>query len=339
MGASTNTSDVQEPVEELASSQPLVPQVRVVFMGTPTLSAELFTFLCEKGFNIVGVVTKGDKPTGRDQEVAASPVKEAALLVNVPVLTPVKLNEETLKEIAALTPDLIVVAAYGKILPEALLSLPGLGCLNVHYSLLPRFRGASPIQHSLLFGDTETGVTLMKMDQGLDTGDIIATRAVAIEKDDTTLSLTPRLNSAAKELLAEALPLWIKQKIKNVPQPEEGVTLCQLIERADGKIEWTNSAQDIYNRYRAFTPWPGVFCFWKKKNGFLRLKLLSLHAYDLPTEKTYRLGEVFEVEGQIAVATSDGIIILEEVQLEGKTKMPLRDFLNGNPDFIGSFLV
>jgi methionyl-tRNA formyltransferase len=179
----------------------------------------------------------------------------------------------------------------------------------------------------------------MKMDEGLDTGEIIATQKVAIEAHATTLTLTPKLNTAAQTLLAEALPLWIKQHIKSVPQAEEGVVLCQLIERQDGKIEWTESAAAIYNRYRAFTPWPGIFCFWKKKNGFLRLKLLAIKPHTLTMEQTYQLGEVCQIADQIGVQTRDGMILLQEVQLEGKIKMSVQDFVNGNPDFIGSFLV
>ncbi len=316
-----------------------VPQVRMVFMGTPELSRELLATLVEAGYNLVGVVTKPDTKVGREQTLMASPVKQLAEAKGIPVLTPVKLNADFQKEFSLLKPDLVVVAAYGKILPEALLALPGLGCINVHYSLLPRFRGASPIQNALLFGDTETGVTLMKMDAGLDTGDIIATQKIAIDPDDTTATLTPKLNAVAQGLLIKTLPLWIKQKISSVPQKHEEAVLCQLIERADGKVEWSESAQTIYNRFRAFDPWPGIFTYWKKEDSFTRIKLIDIRLHLAPITQKYSLGEVFQLADVIGVQTGDGVIILRTIQAEGKNKMALADFVRGNPEFIGGFLI
>lgn len=316
-----------------------VPQVRIVFMGTPTLAQELLHTLLEAGYNIVGVVTKPDTKIGREQTLKASPVKELAESKSIPVFTPTKINGDFEKELSRLQPDLILVAAYGKILPGSILSLPGLGCLNVHYSLLPRFRGASPIQNALLFGDQETGVTLMKMDTGLDTGDIIATKSLAIDPHDTTLTLTAKLNSVAQALLLETLPLWVKQKIQSTPQKNEGVVLCQLIERADGKIEWSHDAESIYNRFRAFQPWPGIFTFWKQEDSFVRLKLIDIDLHSLPVNQSYALGEVFQLADVLGVQTGNGIIILRTVQLEGKVKMPVADFIRGNPEFIGGTLV
>ncbi len=337
MVALTNTRDIT-PKEHISAQENSVPQVRILFMGTPELSAELLSFLITTGYNIIGVVTKKDKPVGREQTLITSAVKKVAEAHQIPVLTPGKITPEIIEEIKDLQPDLIIVAAYGKILPKEVLSIPGFGALNVHYSLLPRFRGASPIQHSLLFGDTETGVTLMKMDEGLDTGDIINTKTIAIDPVDTTQSLTLKLNKVSKDLLAETLPLWIKQKIQAKQQPEEGVVLCQLIERADGKIEWDSTATDIYNRYRAFTPWPGIFCFWKKKSSFVRLKLLDIDLSAKDPDTKHSLGEIFTEDNQTFVQTASGAIRLKEIQLEGKTRSKIEDFLNGNPDFIGSFL-
>lgn len=349
MAALTNITDIfrkkpvaptsqETPTTPAASSPAPVPQVRIVFMGTPTLSAELLATLLDTGYNIVGVVTKPDTKSGREQELQASPVKQLATGKNIPVLTPATLNGEFQRELEHLQPDLIIVAAYGKILPASLLSLPGLGCMNVHYSLLPRFRGASPIQNALLFGDPETGVTLIKMDAGLDTGDIIASQHLAIDPDDTTQTLTPKLNAVAQGLLLQTLPLWVKQRITAVPQDSEKVVLCQLIERADGKIEWAHEAQAIYNRFRAFDPWPGIFTFWKKEESFIRLKLINVSLQAQPVT-TYRLGEVFQLADAIGVQTGSGVIILHSIQPEGKAIMPIKDFVNGNPDFIGGFLV
>lgn len=327
MAESTNTSPSD------------TPAVRVVFMGTPELSQELLATLIDHQYNIVAAVTKPDAKQGREQTPLPSPVRTLAESKNIPVLTPAKIDDSFVAELKSLKPDLIIVAAYGKILPERVLSLPGFGCLNIHYSLLPRFRGASPIQNALLFGDTETGVTLMRMDAGMDTGDIIATQKVAIDPDDNTLTLTPKLNEAAKDLLVKTLPLWIKQKIQSTPQREEGVVLCQLIERQDGKIEWSDDAQSIYNRFRAFVPWPGIFCYWKQGESFTRLKLTVIRPHVLPVAKKYQLGEVFQLADCIAVQCGSGVIMLDVVQLEGKSAVPIKDFVNGNPDFIGSFLV
>jgi methionyl-tRNA formyltransferase len=324
-------------MDVLTNSSATLP--RVVFMGTPALAAELLEALLAAGFPVVGVVTKPDKPVGRDQKLLASPVKEVALAAGIPVLTPVKIDGAAIEAIADFSADVIVVAAYGKILPQALLDIPRLGCLNVHYSLLPRFRGASPIQHALLFGDTLTGVTLMRMDAGLDTGDIIATRNVAIAPDDTSESLTPKLTAAAKALVLKALPLWATGNIVAAPQTREGVVLCQLIERSDGQINFEESAEAIYNRYRAFTPWPGIFTHWKKKDVFLRIKLLDILPLEVPHTDDVSLGQVFLSSDGPAVQTASGALLLKTVQLEGKPKMLAKDFLNGNPDFIGAFLV
>ncbi len=345
MGALINIADIfrkkssPEPSSPQAPASAPVPQVRIVFMGTPTMSQQLLLTLLHAGYNVVGVVTKGNTKVGREQTLTASPVKQLAESRGIPVLTPKKIDEDFIKELSRLRPDLILVAAYGKILPESVLNLPGLGCLNVHYSLLPRFRGASPIQNALLFGDKETGVTLMKMDAGLDTGDIIAAQTVAIDPHDTTATLTPKLNAAAEELLIKTLPLWVKQKIQAVPQDHEQAVLCQLIERNDGKIEWSNAAADIYNRYRAFDPWPGIFTFWKQDDAFVRIKLIEIGLHTLPVTQTYALGEVFQLADVIGVQTGNGVIILRTLQPEGKVKMPVEDFIRGNPSFVGGFLV
>lgn len=316
-----------------------VPQVRVIFMGTPELSVSILQSLLENNYHVVAAVTKPDAKSGRKGELAASPVKQLALAAGVPVLTPEKLTPDFYDELKLLKPDLIVVAAYGKILPKNILDLPGLGCLNIHYSLLPRFRGASPIQNALLFGDTVTGVTLIKMDAGLDTGDIINTQSVTIDPHDTATTLTPKLNLAAIELTLTTLPLWIEQEITSTPQPETGVVLCQLIERADGKIEWSLDAQTIYNKYRAFDPWPGIFTYWKKADAFVRIKLLSVSLYTHPIEQNYLLGEVFQLADCIAVQTGTELLILHTVQPEGKSSMAISEFIRGNPDFIGGVLV
>lgn len=317
---------------------PQTPKVRVVFMGTPALSATLLEALLTEGYNIVGVVTKPDRPIGRKQAVEESPVKETALKHNLPLLQPEKIDAGALLEIKNWKPDIIVVAAYGKILPGELLSLPGFGCVNFHTSLLPKWRGASPIQNAILSGATETGVTIMLMDKGMDTGDILTQRTVPIDPNDTTPTLTDKLLIAGQALLLETLPLWIERHITPTKQNNEDATLCQLIERSDGHIMWSDDAESIYHRYRALYPWPGVFTYWKKTDNLLRLKLLTLSYQKENVQSTKPLGAVFEVDGKIGIQTSIGVIFPETVQLEGKTPVSIKEFLLGNEGFIGSFL-
>lgn len=321
------------------SSSTSAPQIRIIFMGTPDFAKTTLEELIAKEYNVVAVYTQADKPVGRKQELAESPVKMFAKTKNIPVEQPGKLDEEAVRNIAAYKPDLIIVAAYGKLLPKKILSLPGLGCLNIHASLLPRWRGASPIQNALLSGDTKTGVTVMLMDDGLDTGPIIAQKSVPILPEDTTATLLARLSTEGTALLIETLPLWIKRKIEPKTQEEEAATQCQLVEREDGKIFWNNDAESIYNQYRAFTPWPGVFTFIRREQGeFIRIKLrrISLQRTNPATER--KLGEVFETGEKIAVQTGQGLIFIEELQLSGKDSLPIREFLNGQPDFVGSIL-
>jgi len=314
------------------------PKVRVVFMGTPGLSATLLSSLIENGYNIVGVVTKADKPAGRKHEAIESEVKKIATAHQIPLLQPEKLDQDAVNDIRNWKPDIIVVTAYGKILPKDILDIPGFGCINFHTSLLPSFRGSSPIQNALLSGAAETGVTIMLMDEGMDTGDIIAQTSVAIMPEDTKETLTDKLLESGRDLLTETLPLWIKRKITAKKQDHSRATLCQLIEREDGHIMWTDDAESIFNRYRALTPWPGVFSFWKKDEDLLRLKLIRISYQKMDPESTHKVGEIFEVGEKIGVQTGSGIIFLEEIQLEGKSAVPIADFVRGNASLIGSLL-
>lgn len=316
------------------------PQVRVVFMGTPALSQSMLEALINERYNVVGVVTRPDRPVGREQTLQASLVKETATKHGIPIFQPERLDEAALKEIKEWKPDLIVVAAYGRILPKHLLELPGFGCVNVHTSLLPRWRGASPIQNALMAGDTETGVTLMLLDEGMDTGDIIAKRACPIDPHERADALTQKLTQLGQALLIETLPLWVKRKINAVPQPTEGITLCQMIEREDGRIFWDTPAQEIYNRFRGLYPWPGVFTFWKRsEDDIVRLKIHEMNFQKLTPKGAHPLGSVFEISDKVGVTTSEGVIFLETVQPEGKNPMPIQNFLQGNPQFIGTVLM
>lgn len=315
-----------------------VPKVRIVFMGTPQLSATILEALIEKGYNMVGVVTKPDKPLGNEKEVPKNPVKEMAIKHGLPLLEPEHFDTPALEILRSLKPDMIVVAAYGKILPKDVLALPGFGCINVHTSCLPKWRGASPIQNALLAGATETGVTIMLMDQGMDTGDILTQKSLPITPEDTTRTLTEKLTNTAIELLLETLPLWVERRITPTKQNNDEATLCQLIEREDGHIMWTDEAESIHNRYRALSPWPGIFAYWKKNDDRLRLKLISISYQKQNPAITQPLGKVFEIGEKIGIQTTSGVIFLEEVQLQGKTVLSIRDFLRGNEGLIDSLL-
>lgn len=314
------------------------PKIRVIFMGTPQFAATLLESLIEKQYHIVSVVTKPDKPAGRKQEATMSAVKEVALRNNLPIEQPQKLDKEIIKKISELKPDLIIVAAYGKILPPELLKIPGFGCVNVHASLLPKWRGASPIQNALLAGETETGITIMLMDQGMDTGDILAQKHVSIDTTDTKDLLLIKLTEVSKDLLLETIPLWVKRNISPVPQDGEQATLCQLIEREDGHIMWTDDAESIYNRYRALSPWPGIFTFWRQDDGTIRLKMHQISYQKQSPQTAYAIGQVFELGEKIGVQTGMGVVFLEKVQLEGKTQIDIAEFMRGNKDIIGTLL-
>lgn len=314
---------------------------RIVFMGTPLLAQKILSDLQSAGYPIVGVYTKIDKPQGRKMELQKSPVKVLAESLNIPVFQPRKFDEQTIAELYALHPDLIVVAAYGKILPKAVLAIAPKGAINVHTSLLPKFRGASPIQNALLSGEAETGVTIMLMDEGMDTGAILSQEKAAITLDDNCITLTEKLTRIGSDLLLKTIPDWINGKIRPQAQDNDQATFCRLIERTDGKVDWTKDAKVIFNTYRALTPWPGVFTFWDINGIAKRLKIIdiALSDSDIPEDGSRPPGSVFlTANGGIAIACGNGHILLKKVQIEGKKPMTIKDFTNGYPHFISGIL-
>ena len=311
---------------------------KIVFMGTPYFAEIVLSALVEAGHSVVAAYTQPDKPTGRDQEVAQCPVKVLAESHNIPVEQPSALNDDAIKTFRSYDADIVIVAAYGKILPESMLKIPEFGFVNIHASLLPRWRGASPIQNALLAGDMETGVTLMQIEKGTDTGPLLAARSLPILPEDNLDTLTAKLAREGASLLLETLPNIFKKTIEPKPQDHEQATVCQLIEREDGKIFWNEEAETIYNRYRALSPWPGIFSFWKRENSLLRIKFHRISIQKKNPETKYPLGQVFEIGEHIGVQTGNGIVFLEEVQLEGKNRTSMREFLQGYPDFVGAML-
>jgi methionyl-tRNA formyltransferase len=317
----------------------VTPKIRMIFMGTPEFGETMLRALLEKEYNVVAVFAQPDRPAGRRRELSVPPVKTLALSEKIPVEQPERLDAAAIARVKEFKPDLIVVAAYGKVLPKEILDIPGFGCVNVHASLLPRWRGASPVQNALMAGDTETGVSVMLMDEGLDTGAIISQQALRIDQNDTAGTLLEKLGDLGAALLVETLPLWIRKKIEPKEQDSSASTACQLIEREDGRVFWSEAAESVWNRYRGLSPWPGIFTFWKRSNGeFVRIKLSRISVQKTDPETERKLGEVFETGEHIAIRTGKGVILLEELQPSGKEPMSARDFMNGHPDFLGSVL-
>lgn len=314
-------------------------KTKIIFMGTSEFAKEILEAIVREKYQVLAIITQPDKKVGRKQEMKIGPVKEFGDIQKIPIFQPAKLNEESIEKIKGLSPDLIIVAAYGKIIPKEILEAPRYKSINVHPSLLPEFRGPSPIQNAILAGKKETGITIMLMDEKMDHGDILVQAKVQIHPDENTEILSKKIIPLSAKLLLEMIPNWIEGKIKPKKQDDSEASYCQLIEREDGHIFWNEEAFEIYNKFRAFSPWPGIFSIWEKSGGIIRLKLVKIKTQEKNPEEKREIGEVFKLdENRIGVKTAKGIIILEEVQLEGKNPVKTNEFLNGYPNFIGSKL-
>jgi len=295
---------------------------RIVFMGSPDFAVPTLQVLA-RHHEVIGVVTQPDRGSGRGRTLKPPPIKTLADELGLNVIQPEKLRlPEAMEQLRRWSPDLIVVAAFGQILKADVLALPPLGCLNVHASLLPRWRGAAPIQAAILAGDSETGVTIMKMDQGVDTGEILNQRALKIEEDDTAGSLSARLSQLGEDLLTETLPLYLSGELK--PQPQDGnkATHAPMLKKEDGLLDFTKPAGELVRHVHAFNPWPGAYLAWNEGT----LKVHQAHAETGNTPQGQRL----VYGGQPAVGTRGGILILDEVQPAGKKPMSGKAFLAGN---------
>ncbi|MEK6754397.1 MAG: methionyl-tRNA formyltransferase [Chloroflexota bacterium] len=297
--------------------------IKIVFMGSPDFSLPSLRLLAHN-HTVVGVVTQPDRASGRGREIMkAPPVKTLALELNIPIIQPEKLREpEAMQQLQAWNPDLIVVAAFGQILRKDVLDLPKHGCINIHASLLPRWRGAAPINAAILAGDEATGVTIMKMDVGLDTGPMLAMKNIRIRRDDTAGSVFQTLSTLGANLLLETLPDYLAGKTTPTPQPEEGATYAPMLKKQDGLLDFTCSAIELERRVRAMNPWPGAWFEW---NG----NALKVARASVSEEKGSSIGSRFTVEGRPAIMSADGVLILEEVQPAGKKIMPGKSFLSG----------
>jgi len=310
-------------------------KIKIVFMGTPEFSAIILKELCQSKYKPILVVTAPDKPVGRKQILTSPPVKVIAQKYEIPAAQPEKIA--SLKsEILNLKPDLIVVAAYGQILPKEILEIPKFGCLNVHPSLLPRWRGPSPIQYTILNGDEKTGVTIILMDEKMDHGPILTNSKLQITNPKITyLELHNKLAEIGAGLLLETIPKWIKGEIKPEPQDESKTTYTKILTREGGEIDWKKSAEDLERQIRAFDPWPGSFTFWEIMKGkLLRIKIFKARVFTSPTGKTFSIGKVLVVpQNKAGVQCGKDFLLIEELQLEGQKPMESEKFLRVHPDF------
>jgi methionyl-tRNA formyltransferase len=308
-------------------------------MGTPEFAVPPLVALLRSGYNVAGVLTRKDSLAGRGQQIEESPVKQIARTMKLLVQQPNTLREpEALAALAALRPDLIVVAAYGLILPRAVLRLPSRGCINIHGSLLPKHRGAAPIAAAILAGDEEAGVSIMLMDEGVDTGPVLGRAVTPIAADDTTGTLTARLAALGADLLISTLPGWLDGEIGPEPQPAGGASYAPRVQKRDGQIRWEEPSHLIARRVRAYQPWPSAYTTWRGQV----LKVVRARPGEGEGSQPSEVKDLGLViggsQGRAGVVTGDGILWLEEVQLAGKRALPIEAFLRGAPGFVGSKL-
>src|SRR5579863_6886457 len=296
----------------------------LVFCGTPRFAVPTLEKLVQAGFHIPLVITQPDRPKGRGLELVASPVKQSAEQLGLAIYQPEKIkhNEELRAKLEAVRPAAIIVVGYGRIIPPWMLELPPLGNINLHASLLPKYRGAAPIQWAIASGGTVTGVTTMRIDEGLDTGDILLQREVSISEGDTAETLSPKLAAVGAELMIETLRGLVAGTIHPQKQDDTQATLAPILKKEDGKIDFSRSAREIYNRLRGFQPWPGAFTKFRGKG-------LGVNAIKIAAERVAP-GELLVRDGHLFVGCGNEIAIeLLEVQPEGKKRMAARDFVQG----------
>ncbi|TAK33172.1 MAG: methionyl-tRNA formyltransferase [Chloroflexota bacterium] len=319
--------------------------MHVVFMGTPEFAVPSLEALVEKGYEVVGVYTRPDKPKGRGRVTAQSAVKQAALRLGLPVYQPATLKKpEQIEELAELRPELIVVAAYGLILRSAVLELPTYGCVNVHASLLPRWRGSAPIAWSILAGDNWTGNTIMLMDIGIDTGPMLSQVRIPALPEDTTATLTDKLAQLGAGLLVSTLPLWISGQLRPVPQEDEA-TYAPMLKPEDALIHWDTPAEEISRQVRAFQPWPGAHTYWRGK------RIILFETQPRPGNTNAQPGQVLRPtdlpdelqtdprRSAILVQTGSGLLAVKKLQMEGGRPLSADEFLRGHAALAGERLI
>lgn len=299
---------------------------RIVFMGSPEFALPSLRALANT-YPLVGVVTQPDRPAGRGRTLTPPPVKSLAQEIGLPVFQPYRLREpQAMAQLKEMQPDVIVVVAFGQILKPDVLDLPPFGCVNVHASLLPRWRGAAPIRAAILHGDEQSGVTIMRMDPGVDTGPILSQRAIPIQSDDNAETLSERLAQLGAELLLETLPGYLDGKLTPKPQDDSLATYAPMLKKEDGELDFNQSADQLARRVRAFYPWPSAFTSWRGK----MLKIQGAYPVE---EFSTTPGERLIYQNRPAFGTAKGILVLTEVQPAGKKPMPADVFLRGARDW------
>lgn len=304
--------------------------LKVIFMGTPVFCVPILEELI-KETNVVAVVTQPDKEVGRKREISFSPIKKVAIKNNIKVLQPVKIKEEY-EVIISLNPDIIITCAYGQIVPLAILNCPKYGCINVHASLLPKLRGGAPIHKAIINGYDKTGITIMYMDKGMDTGDMIAKEEVKIEDNDTAESLHDKLSAISVPLLMKTLPSIINGTNKREKQNDADATYACNVSREEEHVSFDKSSKDVYNQIRGLNSWPGAYAVLDDKNIKLWSSSITNNKYDKTPGTIINLDK-----NGLCVATKDGSVLIKELQIPGKKKMNIKDFINGNKkeDYVG----
>lgn len=314
-------------------------RIKIVFFGTSDFSVQIFESLLAHNYNIVMTVTQPDRKVGRKREVASPSVKKIAEKMNIQFLQPDKLKDNSIfRELKKINPDAYVVASYGNILPKEILEIPKLGSINVHTSLLPKYRGASPVQSAILSGDLKTGVTLIQMNEGMDEGDTLTQEKISIGENDTTPDLMMKLGKLGGEMIVKLLPKLIAGKLKSQKQNGSKATYCRIIKREDGQVDWSQPAEKIYRQWKALQPWPGIYTYIKEKKGYLVLKLSKIEI-DKKADTGEKPGKVVKYNQRTGIQAGKGIVFLNAVQLEGKKMMTIDDFVRGRHDFLSSSLV
>lgn len=312
----------------------MTPSFRIVFMGTPEFAVPALKSLCSSGHRVLQVVTQPDRPRGRGKTVVFPPVKAAALNLGVSVIQPQSVRGAELHEMmTALHPDLLVVVAYGHVLPERILSIPKLGAVNIHASLLPKYRGPAPIQWAVINREIETGVTLMLMNKGLDTGDMLSSASIPILPDDTSGSLHDRLSLVGADLLIQTLNYYEMHRKNATPQVHAQASYAPLLRKEDGRLDWRQPADVLEARIRGLSPWPGAYCFYNGK----RIKIYRACQKPLATQEP--AGTVLKgFSNELTVATGKNALVIQELQGDSGKRLDVQDFLRGHPILPGAVL-
>lgn len=321
-------------------------EIRAVFMGSPDFAIPALRALSkvktlnDKKFNIVGVVTQPDKPVGRKQTLTPPPVKIFAEDLGLSIFQPAKLRtEESIKLFKDLSPDIIVVVAYGKIIPKEIIEIPKFGVLNIHGSLLPKYRGASPIQFAILEGEIETGISIMLIDEEMDHGPILAQEKIDITPNETSESLSEKLSALGADLLIKVLPKWASGEIKTTEQKHDEATFTKILTKEDGKIDWALPVEKIERQIRAFYPWPGTWTIWNHNNQTSRINVIKTKTVNDFPDSNYKNGQVFKTATGFAVKTGNRSLEILKLQLEGKREIESKEFLNGHPEILDSIFI